>query len=84
MEFSKRIILGSYILAVGLTMIAVIAMLFDRMVDPIVPIVLASWAEVSIANGFYYWKAKAENTIKIAKTITDEEAERISHISNIL
>lgn len=84
MEFSKKIILASYILAMGLTLITVIAMLLDRIVDPIVPIVLASWAEVSVANGFYYWKAKAENKIKIAKSITDEEAERISHISNIL
>lgn len=84
MEFSKRIVLGSYLIAAFLTFILIIGILLNLNTDGFVNVVLAAWAEVTAANAFYLNKAKAENKIKIAKSITDEEADRIEKISGLL
>lgn len=74
----------SYVLTITLTVILILGIMLGYSVDSFVNIVLASWAELSIANSFYYSKAKAENKIKIAKTITNEEAERVEKIQHLL
>lgn len=83
MEFSKKMVLGSYIVAAFLTIIMIVAMFMEFNTSEFVGVVIAAWAEVTASNAFYLNKAKAENKIKIAKSITDEEADRIDKISNL-
>lgn len=83
MEFSKKILLFSYIMAVTLTLLLIVGSLLGMYVDALANIVLASYAELSVANAFYYNKAKAENQIKIAKALTEEEVDKVSRLTGL-
>ena len=83
MEFSKKIITVSYAIAITSTVVLIVGTVLNIPMDSFSNIVLALWAEVATVNAFYMNKAKAENKIKIAKSITDEEADRIQKIENI-
>jgi hypothetical protein len=71
------------VMAISLTIILISGNVMGIYMDSLANIVLVAWAEVATANAFYMNKAKAENKIKIAKSITDEEADRIQKIVNI-
>lgn len=76
--FSKRLVLISWI-ATGLLTITSVAAVFlsgvDRDLSPLVTIAGFSWGETAAATGFYYWKARAENRIKLTKAMVDDWAE---------
>lgn len=69
-EFSKMMILCDY-----LFMIALVILSFFR--DGVTTIAVAWTAQLAISTGFYYWKAKNENRIKIPveilRTLKKEE-----------
>lgn len=69
-EFSKLLIIVDYIFMVLL----VILSLFNESLSQIA---IAWIAQVGISSGFYYWKAKNENRIKIPveilRSLTKEE-----------
>ncbi len=90
-EFSKKILVASYVIAVGVTIATFILPIITYLVSgqlmdysSLMPIVMACWGEVTVGNSFYYWKAKSENKIKLLNSInrkTDEElAEQIKSI----
>lgn len=64
-EFSKVIIVISWLVAITLTLLSAFLVLIDKDISSFSNVVLASWAEVTGANGFYYWKAKNENMFKL-------------------
>lgn len=64
-EFSK-IILASISTATGLVVVASFVLMFlTRDTSPLAYIIGGCFTELASATGFYYWKAKNENMIKI-------------------
>lgn len=64
-ESSKKIIITCYVILIAVLIATYVAIFMYREVND--QIVLAIVGLVASANGFYFWKARAENTIKIAK-----------------
>ena len=71
MEFSKKILI---VVSIATVLIVIASfVLMWRMMDlsPLSYIITGIFAELASATGFYYWKAKNENMIKLTKD--DEE-----------
>ena len=69
-ETSKKILAASWIAAVTLTSITIIAVFMEldsNNVATLATLALAAWAELTAAHGFYYWKSKNENRAKYAQ-----------------
>ncbi|MBD5130609.1 MAG: hypothetical protein HDT43_11930 [Ruminococcaceae bacterium] len=63
---SKQIIIASWTAAVILTAVVVTGSFIGCDMTAVSVIATSAWVEVSAANGFYFWKAKKENVMKIA------------------
>ena len=77
--FSKWLVLVSWLVTGVLTSASVLAVFLvspERDLTPLVTITGLSWAETATATGFYYWKARAENRIKLTKAMVDDWAEK--------
>lgn len=92
-EFSKKLLVASYIIAILVTIAtftvsiityAVSGQLMDY--SSLTPIALACWGEVTVGNGFYYWKARSENKIKLLAEADKDKAskELVEQIKSIL
>ena len=79
-ETSKLILLVSYIVTVTLTVIVVIGAFTDNDMAYVVQIAIASYAEVSASNIFYFKKSTREN---IFKNLPKEYKEQID-INNLI
>ena len=84
LEFSKLILIVGYFTAFLFTAIAGYVALVGGDAGSFANIVLAIWGMVSTAVGFYYWKAKAENLIKIAKEVPQELVENLDEIKGFI
>ena len=83
-EFSKLILIVAYATGVVFTAIAGWVAIVGGDAGSFANIVLAIWGLVSTAVGFYYWKAKAENIIKIGKQIPKELMESLDAVKEFL
>lgn len=76
---SKKIVLVSYV-ATGLLTAALALGVFlapaEVNLSPLEIVTGLAWGETAVASGFYYWKARAENRIKLTKGMVDEWAEK--------
>ena len=64
-EFSK-VILTAVSIATALVVVASFVLMFlTRDLSPLSFIITGCFAELASATGFYYWKAKNENMLKI-------------------
>lgn len=73
MEFSKKIFVG---VTIGVIIISVFTMIMTwitKDMSMLAYLIPAVFAEFATATGFYYWKAKNENMVKIGKNINFEE-----------
>ena len=70
MEFSKKITVLSWAVALILTILSCIG------VEGAQPALPYAWAEVTAVQGFYLWKAKNENRSKHALIFVEKIAER--------
>lgn len=67
---SKKIIVVSYTVTILLTLLCVYGcLLTGRDMTPLVTLTGLAWAETTSANAFYFWKAKAENRIKLINSM---------------
>lgn len=66
-EFSKRLLLFSWTITLGLTVILVYCSLKCLPTDALCVVAPLAWAETATATGYYYWKAKNENRAKYAQ-----------------
>ena len=71
MEFSKKILIVVSIATVLIVIASFILMWRTMDLSPLSYIITGIFAELASATGFYYWKAKNENMIKLTKD--DEE-----------
>lgn len=76
MEFSKKITALSWLVALVLTLLAIIFPLCNLSIEGICIALPLSWAEVTAVNGFYLWKAKNENRHKYAMRYVDKIAKQ--------
>ena len=63
-ETSKLILVISYLISITLTVIVIIGAFYDKNMEYVVQIALASYVEVSASNVWYYKKATRENIFK--------------------
>lgn len=71
MEFSKKILIVVSIATVLIVIASFVLMWRTMDLSPLSYIITGIFAELASATGFYYWKAKNENLIKLTKD--DEE-----------
>ena len=92
-EFSKKLLVASYIIAVLVTIATFTLPIITYTVSgqlmdysSLMPITLACWGEVTVGNSFYYWKAKSENKIKLLAEADRGKVskELVEQIKNIL
>ena len=83
-EFSKLILVVAYFTAVVFTALTAWVAIQGGDAASFANIVLAIWALVSTAVGFYFWKAKAENIVKISKEIPKKILDKVQDIGEFL
>lgn len=66
MEFSKKLLIVSWAVALSLTVSSIILPIWGVSIDGVTISLPLAYAEVAVANGFYFWKAKNENRNKYA------------------
>ena len=75
-EFSKIVLIIALLLNTGVLVFSCVMMWRTCDLSPLAYIIPSVGAEVATGTGFYYWKAKAENKIKLAKAygieVTDQ------------
>lgn len=64
-EFSKLIFAAVSIFVLCITVFACVMMWRTNDTSPLAYLIPAAFAELATATGFYYYKAKAENEIKL-------------------
>lgn len=74
-EFSKLIFVGVSVLTVSIVVFSCYMIRLTMDTGPLAYLIPAVFTEMASATGFYFWKAKAENKIKLmALTGTKPEA----------
>lgn len=63
--FSKLLVLGVCITTILVTIFSCVAMWYFNNIDPLCYLIPAVFAECATVTGFYSYKAKAENEIKL-------------------
>lgn len=67
---SKKIVVTSFVVAVALTAICVYGVFCtDKDMTPLTVLAGMAWGVVTTAVAFYFWKSKAENKIKLTKSL---------------
>lgn len=83
MEFSKKILLVAGVVNIAVIIFACVMMWRTFDTSPLAYLIPAVAAEVATGTGYYYWKAKAENQIKLKKIygdLNEEDADDTSPV----
>lgn len=75
METSKKILAGSWTATITLTALVIIGTFKEVDVTNLTTLAGLSWAELTAAHGFYYWKSKNENRHKGAQKLIRDLAQ---------
>ena len=82
---SKKIVFVSYVIGILLTSLTVFGVYKGYDMSTLGVITTAAYAEIASANAFYFWKAKKENTMKIAlATVKDVPADKVDDIVKLV
>lgn len=85
---SKKIVVVSYV-ATGLLTATLVLGVFlapvETSLSPLEVVTGLAWGETAVASGFYYWKARTENKIKLTKAMVDDWADKygIDAVANL-
>lgn len=81
---SKKILVASFTLAAGLT-IATVAGTFltEKDMTAVTTVAGLAWGETATSAAFYYWKARAENKLKLTQTMLENWADKYG-IENVI
>ena len=77
MEFSKKLLVFIECLVIALFILTTVAT-FKGLVDALVALITGVFSLASIAFGFYFWKAKAENIRKYTRKLSQEDIEKVA------
>ena len=72
MEFSKKILLIAFISTTLVVLFSCVLMWRTGDLSPLNVILGGLFAETTAGTGFYYWKAKNENMVKINNSKEDD------------
>lgn len=75
LEFSKKILIVLSLATIIIVVLSFVLMFMTQDLSPLSYIITGIFAELASATGFYYWKAKAENVIKIQGNVEDIDEE---------
>lgn len=75
-SYSKVIINRSWTAATALTLVVVLGSFLSLPVGDVTTLAALAWGEVSLAHGFYYWKARSENRSKHAMKLVRDFADQ--------
>ena len=76
---SKKIVVVSYVVTGLLTATLVLGVFLapsEINLTPLEVVTGLAWGETAVASGFYYWKARTENRIKLTKAMVDDWADK--------
>lgn len=73
MEFSKKILIVMFIITLIIVSCAIAMSYMIQSTDVYAYLIPSIFAELSVGTGFYYWKAKKENEIKLQSFYGQEE-----------
>lgn len=76
MNTSKAILLVDFVIAILLTIAVTIGAYLERDMSQVAAIAVGWDAQLAVAVGFYYWKAKNENRSKYAMKLVDQLADK--------
>ena len=76
MEFSKKITVLSWSVALVLTFLAVVLPIYEVSIEGVLAAMPYSWGAVTAVQAFYLWKAKNENRSKYAMRYVDKIAKQ--------
>lgn len=83
METSKKVLLVSYALMIIITTFVCVVFYLGYDIQHLNVLLGLTWAEVTAANSFYFWKARAENKLKISKSIDPRILDKIEEINRL-
>jgi len=69
--FSKKLLITDYIVLVLLLAVIITLSVLEIAADSVVAVAVAWIAQIAVSSGFYYWKAKHENLIKMPLQLLD-------------
>lgn len=75
-EFSKKMLVFSWIVTIILTVLTIVFSLKGLPTDAMYVITPLAWAETATATGYYFWKAKNENRAKYAQQFLERLADK--------
>ena len=87
---SKKIVAVSWGTTLLLTILTVICVFFAEIdTSPLLTVTSLSWGETATATGFYYFKARAENRIKLTQAMIEAWADKygieaVANLANIV
>lgn len=75
MEFSKKILIVAAIINIAVIAFTCFMVWITKDISPLIYLIPSVAAEAATGTGFYYWKARLENSIKLRKEygLTNEE-----------
>lgn len=76
MEFSKKLTVLSWAVALVLTTLSAVLPVMGYSIEGIVTALPYSWGEVTVVQGFYFWKSKNENRSKYAQLFVDKVGDK--------
>lgn len=76
-EFSKKLLIFVQLLIIALFILTAVAT-FSGYVDALVALITGVFSLASIAFGFYFWKARAENIRKYTRKLSQEDIEKVA------
>ena len=76
-EFSKKLLIFVQLLIIALFILTAVAT-FGGYVDALVALITGVFSLASIAFGFYFWMAKAENIRKYTRKLSQEDIEKVA------
>lgn len=65
MEFSKKLLIADYVILAVMIVVFLIFTFLEKDTTNCAVVIGAWIAQIAISSGFYYWKAKSENLIKM-------------------
>lgn len=75
--WSKKIVTVSWVASLLLAILTVVGAFFsERDISPLLTVTSLSWGETATATAFYYWKARAENRIKLTQAMVEAWADK--------
>lgn len=76
MEFSKKLVIFLFFLALILTVLTILFPAVGIPADGLYIVTPLAWTSFDVAAGFYYWKSKNENRSKYTQKFVRQMAEK--------